>query len=370
MLIRVAQNRLNFMKVLDIIHNFSDGNVRPGRGLCRVRSFAGDSGMVVLLTDLGELNDGQSVTNAVESIVESLVRQGYVIMPATFIEHYERLNAQSDTFDKVTLLPATRWQTLDRLAVLELIGGDATELGDRSSKNKRIFAQADHYRYRRNPFVDSRHPEPNAVVKRRLEIEAGMVSKASIDALIQAGAGEQKLQQLLKSDLSFFGEAYAKPDDEYICFSEYPLADGLIDFVIFTGRSRMDIILIEVKGAEFNLLNSNHYGAFNHKVTEAATQIQNRLGIIFRDLNTFRKDAHARRIRVERGEKLHNAFVGPYQQLQVDPNKDINIRSVVVGGRTINDLEESRKRQDYEARSTPSVRIESWDSWLRRLQRP
>jgi Domain of unknown function (DUF4263) len=357
------------MKVLDIVHNFVDGNVGRGRGICRVRSFAADSGIVVLLTDLGDLNDGRSVTNAVESIVESLVFQGHVIPPATFIEHYERSDGQSDTFDKVTLSPVTDWQNLDRRAVLELIGGDVSELDDRSSQNRRIFDQAAHARYRRDPFGDSRRQESNAVVKRRLEIESGMVSKSSIDALIQSGAAEHELQRLLKSDLSLFGEAYAKPDDEYICFSEYPLADGVIDFVVFTGRSRMDIILIEIKGAEFNLLNSNHYGAFNHKSTEAATQIQGRLGIIFRDLDTFRKDAHARRIRVERGENLHNAFLGPYHALKVDPAKDINIRSVVIGGRTIDDLKESHKRQDYEARSTPPVRIESWDTWLRRLQR-
>jgi Domain of unknown function (DUF4263) len=357
------------MKILDIVHNFADGNTRLGCGLCRVRSFAGSSGTVVLLTDLGDLNDGQSVTNAVEIIVESLMLQGYVIPPASFIEHYEHSGAQGDTFDKVTLLPGTSWQTLGRQAVLELIDGDIAELDDRSLKNQRIFAQADHIRYRRNPFVDSRQQEANEVVKRRLDIEAGMVSKASIDVLVQAGAGEQELQRMLKRDLSLFGEAYAKPDDEYICFSEYPLADGSIDFVVFTGRSRMDVILIEVKGADFNLVNSNHYGAFNHKVTEAATQIQKRLGTIFRDLETFRLQAHRVRLRAENGESLHNAFLGPHHRLQVDPDKDINIRSVVIGGRTVNDLEESAKRQDYEARSTPLVRIESWDTWLRRLQR-
>lgn len=284
------------------------------------------------------MNDGQSVTNAVEWIVESLVQQGYVIPPATFIEHYERSDFQSDTFDKVTLTPSVSWQSIGKQALLELIGGFVAELDDRSSKNNRIAGQANHFRYRRNPFVDSRAQESNAVVKRRLDIEAGMISKESVNSLVQSGSGEQDLQRLLKTDLSIFGEAYAKPDDEYICFSEYPLASGSIDFVVFTGRSRMDIILIEVKGAGFNLLNSNHYRAFNHKVAESATQIHDRLGIIFGDLHTFPKDAHARRVRAEQGEKLHNAFLGPYQLLQVDPDKEVNVRSVVIGGRTINDL--------------------------------
>ncbi|MGC4078382.1 MAG: DUF4263 domain-containing protein [Rubrivivax sp.] len=214
-----------------------------------------------------------------------------------------------------------------------------------------------------------RYPESNEVTKRRLEIIESMVSKASVETLVQSGSGEQELQRLLKTDLSIFGEAYAKPDDEYICFSEFPLAGGSVDFVVFTGRSRMDIILIEVKGAEFNLLNANHYKAFNHKIAEAAGQISQRLGIIFRDLSRFRKEAHAIRRRAESGEKLYNAFLGPRSKLGVDPDKDINIRCVVVGGRTQNDLEESVKRQDYEAHTTPPVRVESWDTWLRRLQR-
>ena len=46
------------MKVTDIVHNYPDGS-RLARGLCRVRSFVNESGIVVLLTDLGNKNDGQ-----------------------------------------------------------------------------------------------------------------------------------------------------------------------------------------------------------------------------------------------------------------------------------------------------------------------
>lgn len=217
--------------------------------------------------------------------------------------------------------------------------------------------------------MDSKFSDSNDVVARKLEIDAGMIWKSSIETLIRSGAGEQEIQRLLKTDLSIFGEAYAKPDDEYICFSEYPVADGSVDFAVFTGRSRMDIILIEVKGSEFNLLNSNHYKEFNHKVLEAAGQIRGRLGVIYRSFESFRKSAHQIRTRAENDEKLHNALLGPYFKLHVDPDKDVNIRTVVIGGRTQNDHEESAKRQDYERGSTPPIRIESWDTWLRRLQR-
>ncbi|WP_422126350.1 Shedu anti-phage system protein SduA domain-containing protein [Thioalkalivibrio sulfidiphilus] len=249
------------MKILDIVHQFNDGRTHISRGICRVRYFVGPAGTVVLLTDLGDKNDGQSVTNAVEVIIKSLLDQGYIISPATFIEHYERSDWASDSFDKVTLAPHAEWEKLSRSRVMEMIGDEDGELSDRSATNPRIVSQADRLLFRHDPFIGSRYPESNEVTKRRLEIIENMISKTSVDALVQSGSGEQELQRLLKTDLSIFGEAYAKPDDEYICFSEFPLADGFVDFVVFTGRSRMDIILIEVKGAEFNLLNANHYKA-------------------------------------------------------------------------------------------------------------
>jgi len=249
------------------------------------------------------------------------------------------------------------------------MGCPSVELDERSWENGRIVAEADRLRFSRNPFVDSPYRGSNAVIKRRLEIENGMISRAEVEALICAGAGERDLQFLLKRDLSIFAETYAQPDDEYICFSEFPLADGYVDFVVLTGRSRMDVILIEVKGADFNLLNSDHYKEFNHKIHQAAGQLRNRLGHIYRELSTFRDHVHSARVRAELGDLIHNAFVGPHDGLEVDPQKDINIRTVLIGGRTVDDRAESAKRHDYEHHFTPPIRVESWDTWIRRLQR-
>lgn len=357
------------MKTLDTVHRFYYGKGRGSRGLCRVRSFMGANGTTVLLTDLGDKNDGQSVTNALEVIIESILRKGLVLGPAVFIEHYERDCPSRDTFDRVSLQPKTSWSSLSRTEVIAMLGCEQAELDDRSILNTRIVEQADSLRFRKDPFVDSRFPESNEVIARKLEINERMITKGDINTLVLAGAGEREIQNLLKSDLSIFGEAYAKPDDEYICFSEFPVADGAVDFAVFTGRSRMDVVLIEVKGADFNLLNSNHYQEFNHKILEAAGQIRSRLGVIYRSFEAFRKGVHQIRARAETGENIHNSLLGPYLKLQVDPDKDINIRTVVIGGRTQDDKHESRKRQDYEATFTPQIRIESWDTWLRRLQR-
>lgn len=356
------------MKILDVVHDFGKNRTKSCGGICRVRNYIGIKGLVVLLTDLGELNDGQSVTNAVEKIIESITQKGFVTQPAIYIEHYERGNDELDTFDIVTLFPHTHWNSIKREEVIELIACEISELTERSINIKSVFEQADQIRYQRDPFRGSVYIDEPEIISRKIEIIESMVSKDSIKELIETGASEQELQRLIKTDLSLIAEAYVG-DDEYICFSEYPLAGGSVDFVIFTGRSRMDIILIEVKGANFNLVNSNHYGSFNHKVRDAAEQIQERLGVVYRGYADFRRDAHDRRKRVLSGDLIHNAFVGPQSVKQVDPNKDVNIRTIVIGGRTVNDLEESRKRHDYENTSTPPIRIESWDTWLRRLRR-
>lgn len=131
----------------------------------------------------------------------------------------------------------------------------------------------------------------------------------------------------------------------------------------------MDVVLVEVKGADFHLVNSDSYGAFARNVNQAADQIRGRLGYIYRNLADFRSDVHRIRAAAEAGKEIHNAFLGPVFRLGVDPNKDINIRTVIIGGRTRDDCSESAKRQDYESRFSPPIKIESWDTLLRKLQR-
>ncbi|CAI1933236.1 Shedu immune nuclease family protein [Serratia fonticola] len=356
------------MKILDVVHDFGNNRTSGVGGICRVRCYINKKDIIVLLTDLGELNDGQSVTNAVEKIISSVTEHGLVTQPAIFIEHYERNSYNTDTFDIVNIKPKTEWTSISLGKVLSLLGCDENEFSERSINNGRIYEQADKIRYSRDPFIDSVYISSPELISRKCEIINSMIPKSSIVQLIESGAQEQEIQRIIKNDLSLIAEAYVG-GNEYICFSEYPLADGSIDFVIFTGRSRMDIILIEVKGANFNLVNANNYGSFNYKVRDAAEQIQKRLGVVYRNYESFRKDAHEKRMKVLSGDLIHNAFVGPESCKQVDPNKDVNIRSIIIGGRTVNDLEESKKRHDYEINSTPPIRIESWDTWLRRLTR-
>lgn len=188
---------------------------------------------------------------------------------------------------------------------------------------------------------------------------------SNIASLVAQGASERELQTELKRDLSILGAACAHPaiKREYIAFSEFPIAHGKVDFVVFTDRSRMDVILIEVKGANFNYLNSD--GAVAADINYAAQQIRERFYQIQSIYEPFRREVHIIRKAVESGTQKYSSVLGPNGYLHVDPEKDIDVRGIVIGGRTKSDPDESRVRHQLEM-ANPRVMFESWDSWLRK----
>ncbi|HEI8867741.1 TPA: DUF4263 domain-containing protein [Serratia odorifera] len=86
--------------------------------------------------------------------------------------------------------------------------------------------------------------------------------------------------------------------------------------------------------------------------------------VIYRDYEKYRNYFHEVRENVENGTRFTHALLGPKGKLSVVPNKDINISSVVIAGRSKNDLEESRQRHNIEITSSPPIRLESWDSLI------
>ncbi|MFQ0830575.1 hypothetical protein AAH211_18950 [Serratia fonticola] len=73
---------------------------------------------------------------------------------------------------------------------------------------------------------------------------------SEIASLVSLGAAERELQAAFKRDIAVIGAACTHPaiKDEYIAFSEFPVGHGNVDFVVFTDRSRMDVILIRSRG--------------------------------------------------------------------------------------------------------------------------
>ncbi|MED3554103.1 Shedu immune nuclease family protein [Cytobacillus praedii] len=194
-----------------------------------------------------------------------------------------------------------------------------------------------------------------------------MITKAQMEKLVEGGAIERDLQRLLKQDLSVFADMYANPTDEYICFSEFPIGDtGNVDFAVFTHRSRMSIYLIEVKGANFNLVNQSKE-TFYTDLLEGIDQITRRRDYIERNYSKFCLDVHDIRYKVESNRPQYNSLLCPKGFLNVDAKKDVNVYCVVIGGRTVHDLEESKKRNTWGRQN--SIQLESWDSWLGKVKR-
>lgn len=360
------------MKINDLIHRFPTACGTRQDGICRVRTFAGaDDRVFALLTDLGDKNTSSSVTNSIELLCKSLLTRGIVSNQCGFIEHYEANAIRGDTFDLVTFHDngSPHWNSIKQADVEALLECDLKELSARTLDQQRLLNEIDRIRNEIDPFIDSPWLEGPEITKRRNDIESRMISKKLVSDLVERGAGEQELQRLLKQDLSIFAEIYADPKDEYICFSEFPIADGAVDFAVFSGRSRMDVTLIEVKGAEFHLVNQGHYDKFASKIDEAIDQIRKRLRHVIDGIKEFRAQVHEVRQKVEDGKVEYNSLLGPDGHLEVDPDKDINIRCVVIGGRTRNDHEESKKRHDVERSTHPPIRVESWDTWLRKIRR-
>jgi hypothetical protein len=356
------------MKISDFIYQYSTNSPRGVEGLCRVRVFVADSARAVaVLTEL-DRNPSNSVTDAVEIIRAGLIRQGLINSNAVIIEHYER-EFSSGTFDVVTMDSQTTWTSISLEKAHSITACLADEFATATADDPRLSGQIEMRRNSMNPYMDFPYPEQQKVLTRKLDIQEKMVSRQQLCAIVEAGVGERELQRIIKSDLSLLGEIYGVPPDEYICFSEFPVEDGFVDFAVFSGRSRMDVTLVEIKGADFFLVNVDTYGEFSRNVNQAAGQIRERLGCAHRNLEKFRTEMHRIRAAVESGAQLFNSFAGPRMGLQVDPHKDINIRGIVIAGRTRNDREESVKRHNFERFLAPQIRLESWDTWLRKLRR-
>ena len=366
------------MKISDFIFDFKGSIKNEKSGFCRVRIFSVEDKIIVILTELDN-NDGQSVTNCIEYIVRALYQKGFVLDPsAMFIEHYERYKNNSYTpfdFDIVTFednITFPKWKRITLQKVIDIIGKDyIDDLTINSLENKVIFEKTQELIYQHQNYFNTKYHKDPDYTRRFLDIEKNKKQKSDLKSLIENGAKEREtLLPFLRSDLSLFGEMYSQIDDEYIVIPEFPLGNGFIDFVIFTGRSRMDVIFVEVKGANFNLINSRGYKDFHSDIHKAAKQIRDRINSsVYHDYDEFRKKCHSIREDIENNKFLSHHLLSPKGKLLVDPNKDICLRTVIIGGRSQNDYEESLERHKYERDHAIPIELDSWDSWLNRVRR-
>ncbi|WP_071750343.1 Shedu anti-phage system protein SduA domain-containing protein [Burkholderia ubonensis] len=188
----------------------------------------------------------------------------------------------------------------------------------------------------------------------------------TIKDLVASGAGEHEIQAFIKTKcLHILGEACTPSSiaGEYIAFSQFQIMEGKTDFVVFTNRSRMEVVIIEIKGADFNFLNAD--GTINKNIHDAAQQVRNRFSHIQNGYETWRRRFHEIRRDVEAGKTIYSSFLGPAKHLEVDPGKEIWWKGMVIGGRSTEDHKESSIRNQLESES-PRITYDTWDGWLKK----
>lgn len=358
-------------------HNLSSIS---GYSIFRFRLFSNKSNLFAVITDLfvperlgGPF--GQSITNSIESVVNQLTYEGFICSNSTrIIEHYENCFFDNGTchneFDLVEFnsIHGTNWRSLSHAKILDLLDCDHSEFANPTLND---YTKQDQFVRLKSLLPPDKfscfgNHEQNLEFER---IRKVMKPKEVLDKLINENASERTLQNFLKQDLSFFGEVYSCPTYEYICFSEFPVGDtGKVDFAVFTGRSRMDVYLIEVKGADISLLTNDARPKVRAIINSGIQQLEDRETYINNHYEEFRKEVHQIRQAVEHGSKLYNSFPGALLPLQVDPNKDIKVHYVLIAGRSGDDHVDSsfRHRKEYH---TILTHLETWDSFSKKLRR-
>lgn len=358
------------MKINDFIFRFRTNTTVCSAGICRVRTFINSkSDIYVLLSELDE-NPSESVTNAIEIIVAQLQEQQKIPLNAKIIEHYPKQDFFPETFDFISFSPDGNpsWVTVSYTTILQAMECPNGEF-DNYKEDQRVQAEIQTALLGFPKIEQFEYVEPPAITERRLEIESRMHSLKKVKESLNSYPSEAELATFLKRDMSLFAELYANPKDEYICFAEFPVGNGRVDFALFTGRSRMDVYLIEIKGAKENLRRKNYYGEFRADVQEGRGQLIERKNWCEHHYADFQESVHRILNDVIEGKRPYHAFPGPKHRLSVDPEKDIKLHYILIAGRTSDNLRDSQKRHEEDSAMGFHLQTETWDSWINKLSR-
>ena len=110
-----------------------------------------------------------------------------------------------------------------------------------------------------------------ACSRKREVIQSAQLPIEELQSLVHKRANERVFQKVIKDDLSFLADVFASSPDEFICLSEYPIGDRIVDYVVLTSRSRMEVYLIEVKGANFRTSKTLKLSTYSSNVENRCT---------------------------------------------------------------------------------------------------
>lgn len=351
------------MKISDFIFSFKTVRVYV-EVICRVRIFnIVENEIICVITNIKSLSNTVYLDVVCDIVIDELNEKGMLLNCNMYILHDEYDDSMSIISKKGEVI-----KSISQSALINLLGCNENEFSIKSMEIPDVRNRIEKKLYEIDPFINNKYLKPPLYFKRKIEIQSNAISKKQLKELIDSEAEERKLGELLKRDLSIIGEVYALHNDEYIVFSEFPIGNKRVDFAVFSGRSTMNVTFIEIKGSNFNLKTRGNYDKLSAKIEEANSQIRNHRKYIYNNYEKFRKNMHIIRKRVEDGEKLYNAFLSPIGKLQVDSDKNINVRFVIIAGKTPeDDLAESDLR--FQFGTDNDVELYSWNSWIRRIQR-
>lgn len=235
------------MKISDFIFKFKSFRMRED-GLCRVRLFVNtQKETICVLTDIDSMSNAPYLDTVCDTVIQLLNENGYIIDCQIYILHDE-CDASMVVIDE----HGNEQRHLSKKQIETLTDCDENEFVKKSVDELSTRRQIEKKRYEINPFINNQYLKTSEYIKRKIEIQENAISKKQLKELIDAGVSEWELDALIKKDLSLIAEIYSYPNDEYIVFSEFPVGERRVDFVIFSGRSTMDVTFIEIKGADFN----------------------------------------------------------------------------------------------------------------------
>ena len=139
------------------------------------------------------------------------------------------------------------------------------------------------------------------------------------------------------------------------------------DFVVLTSRSKMKVCIVEVKGADFKTVKANHYQGLNVHMNDAITQLKNHMEYINRNYSSFRTQIHEDKDKAINEEYSGNYLVGPRKNLLVDPQKDIDVKYIAIGGVEREDKSIEESHEIVKCKPADNLEIASWNSFVRKL---
>lgn len=141
----------------------------------------------------------------------------------------------------------------------------------------------------------------------------------------------------------------------------------IADFVVLTSRSKMKVCIVEVKGADFKIVKANHYQGLNVHMNDAITQLKNHMEYINRNYSSFRTQIHEDKDKAINEEYSGNYLVGPRKTLLVDPQKDIDVKYIAIGGVEREDKSIEESHEIVKCKPADNLEIASWNSFVRKL---